>query len=74
MDNNPKATTPQNITPEIVRFCSGIDSSTNPIFVPVEPRHDVRFNYCLTDVPLFVQKNGGKTQFGWLIWRTPKFP
>src|SRR4030042_5246672 len=72
MDNSSNATTPEKITTEIIRFCSVIDSSTNPVFVPVEPRHDVRFNYCLTDVLLFVQKNGGTTQFGWLIWENPQ--
>ena len=72
MDNSSNTTTPAKITTEIIHFCSEIDSSTNPIFVPVEPGHDVKFNYCLTDVPLFIKKNGGKTQFGWIIWENPQ--
>ncbi|MBN1930287.1 MAG: hypothetical protein JW786_01595 [Desulfobacterales bacterium] len=66
-----KTTTPNQVTFEIVEFCVEIDSSRNPIFVPVAPSQQVRFNYCLTDVPLFVKSHRGKTQFGWIIWECP---
>jgi hypothetical protein len=72
MDFNRNSTTPSKITRGILAFCSEIDSTSSPIFVPVEPVDDVRFNYCLTDVPLYSQKNGGNTQFGWIIWECPK--
>jgi hypothetical protein len=68
MNYSSNTTTPAIITGDIIRFCSEIDSSSNPIFVLVEPKHGVRSNYCLTDVPLFVKKNGGRTQFGWIVW------
>lgn len=72
MDNSSNTTTPDEITKEILLFCSEIESTTNPIHVPVSPLHEVRFNYCLTDVPRFVQKYGGTTKFGWIIWECPR--
>jgi len=65
-------TTPIRITNEILAMCSEIDATTTPIYVPVVPALGVRHGYCLTDVPLFVEKNGGKVQFGWTIWECPK--
>lgn len=62
------ATTPREVTPEILALCSEIDHTSRPVFVSVVPGAGVRHGYCLTDVPLFVSKNGGKVQFGWIIW------
>jgi hypothetical protein len=67
-----KLTTPKRITNDILSFCSEIDSSTRPVFVPVDHVGGVRHGYCLTDVPLFAEKNGGDVQFGWIIWECPK--
>lgn len=66
------ATTPAKITKEIILFCSEIDPTTKPIFIAVEPSASVRFNYCLTDVPCYAKKHGGRIQFGWIIWEIPK--
>ena len=60
--------TPVEITNDIRRLCYEIDSTTVPVFVPVTPIASVRHGYCLTDVPLFAEKNGGNIQFGWIIW------
>jgi hypothetical protein len=68
MDSNIIITTPIKTTDEILAFCSEIDSTYKPIFVPVKPVDGVRFNYCLTDVPAYSEKNGGSVQFGWMIW------
>ncbi len=70
MNDNP--TTPATLSFEIVEFCVEIDSTANPVFIPVEPFKDVRHNHSLIDVPLFVQKNGGRTQFGWIIRERPQ--
>lgn len=59
---------PVKITDDILRLCYDIDSTTVPVFVPVAPVTSVRHGYCLTDVPLFAEKNGGSIQFGWIIW------
>ena len=71
MDSNIIFTTPLRISDEILAFCSEIDSANRPIFVPVKSVNAVRFNYCLTDVPAYSEKNGGKVQFGWTIWECP---
>jgi hypothetical protein len=71
MNWNLKATTPSQITTDILNLCSGIDASSQPIFVQVEPSTEARYNYCLTDVPSFVHRNGGKTIFGWIVWECP---
>ena len=65
-------TTPKIVTNDIVRFCSEIDSTSSPAFVPVIPVGNVRHGYCLTDVPSYAEKNGGNVQFGWIIWECVK--
>lgn len=65
-------TTPIKITSDILRLCSEIDSTTTPLFVQVAPVAGVRYGYCLTDVPLFAEKNGENIQFGWIIWECPR--
>jgi len=71
MDSNIISTTPIRITDEILAFCSEIDSASRPIVVSLKPVNDVRFNYCLTDVPAYSEKMGGNVQFGWTIWECP---
>jgi len=72
MNHNSNTTTPIKITREISLFCTEIDPTTKPTYVPVLPRKEVRFNYCLTDVPDFVKSYGGVIQFGWIIWECPQ--
>ncbi|HOO90143.1 MAG TPA: hypothetical protein PLA74_04900 [Syntrophales bacterium] len=70
MDNhlNQLQLTPKEITKDILAFCKEIDPNTNPLFVSVNPTREVRFNYCLTDVPKYAMQHGGKAIFGWIIW------
>ena len=71
MDVNISSTTPNEIAQKILDFCAEIEPTNRPFFVSVRPVTDVRFNYCLTDVPLHSPKWGGNTQFGWIIWECP---
>jgi len=71
MENSLNQTTPQKITKEILAFCKDIDPKSNPIFVDVHPAREVRFNYCLTDVPEYAWQHGGEAIFGWIIWEVP---
>ncbi|MGX9728002.1 MAG: SEC-C metal-binding domain-containing protein [Candidatus Electronema sp. VV] len=68
MDKDFIITTPKEITQQINNFCLEIEPAINPIFVPVKPVDSARYNYCLTDVPVYSQKHGGSVQFGWIIW------
>src|SRR3972149_1685044 len=63
--------TPTQITADIFNLCSEIDAKSQPLFVPVKPSMEARYNYCLTHVPNFVQKYGGKTVFGWTVRESP---
>lgn len=72
MNYDVNLTTPVRVTSDIIEFCSEIDPTASSVFVPVAPVADVRHGYCLTDVPPFVQRNGGNVQFGWIIWECPK--
>lgn len=65
-------TTPIKMTSDILRLCAEIDPTTSPVFIPVLPGVGVRHGYCLTDVPLYAEKNGGNVRFGWIIWECPK--
>jgi hypothetical protein len=65
------STTPAKITNEIISFCKKIDPTYNPVFIPVVQTKGVRFNYCMTDVPKFVEDNGGSVQYGWTLWEDP---
>ncbi len=71
MENNLNQTTPKKITKDILAFCKEIDPNSNPLFVSVNPTREVRFNYCLTDVPEYARQHGGKAVFGWIIWEVP---
>ena len=64
-------TTPSTITQIIIDFCAEIDSTTKPVIVPVMPSKDARLNYCMTDVPAYVENNGGSVKYGWTIWELP---
>lgn len=64
-------TTPTVISKEIIDFCKEIDPTYFPKYIPVVQSEDVRFNYCMTDVPKYIEKHGGRVQFGWTIWEYP---
>ena len=64
-------TTPIRITRDIIKFCREIDPNSTPTFIQVNPTEEVRFNFCMTDVPAYALKNGGERVFGWTIWEVP---
>jgi hypothetical protein len=66
-----ECTTPQFITNTIRNFCKEIDSTTNPLFVPVEPKPSCEINDCFNNVERQIKRNNGNKQHGWIIWEIP---
>ena len=65
-------TTPIEITNEISAFCKEIDSTTSPIFLEYFPVERYICGDCYGNVDKHIEKNGGRTQYGWIIWEDPK--
>lgn len=64
-------TTPTSMNVDVLKFCKEIDPTTNPIFVNVIPIKDSVYNECYGNVEDYVKKNGGKIEYGWIIWEIP---
>lgn len=62
--------TPTKISKDISDFCLEI-SPTKPIFVKVIPIEGYRHDDCYGNVEKHIQKNGGRIQYGWIIWEIP---
>jgi hypothetical protein len=56
------STTPHKITPDIIKLCQQIDSTREPIYVPVVPEKQSRFNDCFNNVEDKIRADGG-TQY-----------
>ena len=65
-------TTPTEITVDISIFCKEIDSTTNPVFLEHFPVQGYISGDCYGNVEKHIEKNGGKVQYGWIIWEDPK--
>jgi len=64
-------TTPKEINKEILDFCLEIDATTKPVFLKLYPTKDYIYGECYGTVENHIKKNGGKIQYGWIIWETP---
>ena len=64
-------TTPSQVTDVIVQFCQTIDKSQPPQYVEVKPEAFAVKEDCYINVQKKVERDGGKQQFGWIIWETP---
>ena len=65
-------TTPISINEKILELCKEIDPTTVPIFIDVIPAKDSLFNECYGNVAECVKKDGGKIEYGWIIWEIPE--
>jgi len=67
-----KQTTPDSINENILNFCKEIDPTTKPVFVEVIPTKNSIYNECYGNVENQIKKNGGRIEYGWIIWENPK--
>ena len=66
-----KTTTPTNISQVIIRLCKQLDSSQQPIYIPVKPWHESDIDDCFNNIERKVLVDGGQIQYGWTIWENP---
>jgi len=64
-------TTPTSINEEVLKFCKEVNPTTNPIFVNVIPIKDAIYG-CYGNVENHIKKNGGRIEYGWIIWEVPE--
>jgi len=64
--------TPQAIDKEILEFCDSLNSGVEPIFIKITPLKGCVPGDCYGNVERHIKKQGGKIQYGWIIWRDPK--
>ena len=55
----------------IQRLCKRIGTGTAPCFVEVVPEADSIFSECFRNVQRKIQRDGGESQHGWIIWEAP---
>jgi hypothetical protein len=65
-------TTPNEVNKDILEFCKEIDSTTKPVFVKFVPIKDYICGDCYGNVGGHIKKNGGKVEYGWIIWEDQK--
>jgi len=65
------STTPKRITPEISAFCEEIAPGEHPVYVFVQPEGDCSIRDCFWNVRRKIERDGGNTQHGWIIWEWP---
>ena len=65
------ATTPKAIPREILGFCREVDSTNEPVYVPVSPALTAIYRNCFINVREEVAHRGGDIQDGWLIGERP---
>lgn len=57
------------ITPAIKEFCDGLAPNNQIIIVPVVTESPAPKNECFPNVRLIVDKHGGESVAGWIIWQ-----
>jgi hypothetical protein len=65
-------TTPKEISAKILELCAKIDSTQKPLFVEVANEQGNKQDDCFENVRLWVEKKGGRIQYGWTIWENPQ--
>src|SRR5947209_8156522 len=65
------ATTPIEITPEIVALCESLYTAS-PLYVPVVSEPQAANGACFTNVLKKIKGDGGSISYGWIIWERPK--
>lgn len=65
-------TTPSELSKEILEFCEEIDPATKPFFVELSKIEGYICGDCYGNVENHIKENGGKIEYGWIIWEDPK--
>jgi hypothetical protein len=65
------STTPAKVTEIILSLCRKIEPNQQPILVPVKPSRIGNVGLCFYNVKDKVTQDGGKIQYGWIIWENP---
>ena len=64
-------TTPAELTPDVLAFCSRVEPQVTPVYVEVAPVRGAEVNECLPNVCKYIRECGGSQQQGWTIWYEP---
>ncbi len=64
-------TTPKEINKNILEFCNLIDPTKKPLFLDLFDVDDYILGECYGTVENHIKNNGGKIQYGWIIWEIP---
>lgn len=62
---------PREISPDVLAFCRQLDPDREPVRVPVRPAPGVDPTHDLAGLKSHLTRNGGKVQFGWVLWEYP---
>jgi len=64
--------TPAAITPEVLKLCAELNSTVQPAYIKITPATGCMPNDCFDCVRQKVARDGGRIQFGWVIWEWPR--
>ena len=62
---------PDRITSPIRRLCNRIAPGETPVYVKVIVESGTDVNDCFINVENKIKRDGGKVQYGWVIWYLP---
>lgn len=65
-------TTPNQVTAELLAFCSELAPGQTPASLPVQTDPAAELGECFKNVRAQQEKHGGSMQLGWIIWECPK--
>src|SRR3989304_9121292 len=62
---------PDKLTSPVNRLCNRLTPNNKPFYVPVRPEPNSQVDECFVNVDDKVKKDGGRVQYGLVIWYTP---
>jgi hypothetical protein len=63
--------TPPSLSDTVLKFCNKISAEISPGYLDTKPDTNAKVLDCFQNVKNHIQKYGGSTQHGWLIWEWP---
>jgi hypothetical protein len=64
--------TPDSISEDVLKLCGQINPAARPTYIIIMPAQGCEANNCFDCVRREVERNGGRIQFGWSIWKWPR--